>query len=322
VSYIVVAGGEETVRLIKAAGGEATFIKADVAKTAEVEALINKVVATYGRLDCALNNAGIEGAMTSTVDCSEENFDRTIAVNLKGVWLCMKHEIPQMLKQGGGAIVNTASVAGLVGFQGLSAYVASKHGVNGLTKTAALEYAKAGIRVNAVCPGVLHTPMLDRLFSSQPAAGENIAALEPVGRLGKPEEIAAAVQFSTAWVGAQVTGLGRVTTTGFQLLLKNRMPLGLAGLIIAGTLSLIFRPPAPSTISSTPSVSTASPLADPQMAVRQPNASDSTLTPQTVTPAAVTPPPVTPSAVTPPSRPSSTLNEQRPAVPQRAHATG
>jgi NAD(P)-dependent dehydrogenase (short-subunit alcohol dehydrogenase family) len=207
VSDIVVVGGEETVRLIQAAGGEATFIKADVAKAAEVEALIKKVIETYGRLDCAFNNAGIEGSMTSTTDCSEENFDRTIAVNLKGVWLCMKYEIPQMLKQGGGAIVNTASVAGLVGFQGLPAYVASKHGVNGLTKTAALEYAKQGIRVNAVCPGVIHTPMLDRLFSSQPAAGETIAALEPVGRLGKPEEIAAAVVWLCSDAASFVTGL-------------------------------------------------------------------------------------------------------------------
>jgi NAD(P)-dependent dehydrogenase (short-subunit alcohol dehydrogenase family) len=207
VSDVVVAGGEETVRLIKAAGGEATFIKADVAKAAEVEALINKVVETYGRLDCAFNNAGIEGAMTSTTECSEENFDRTIAVNLKGVWLCMKHEIPQMLKQGGGAIVNTASVAGLIGFQGLPAYVASKHGVNGLTKTAALEYAKHGIRVNAVCPGVIHTPMLDRLFSSQPGADETIAAMEPVGRLGKPEEIAAAAVWLLSDAASFVTGL-------------------------------------------------------------------------------------------------------------------
>jgi NAD(P)-dependent dehydrogenase (short-subunit alcohol dehydrogenase family) len=207
VSDIIVAGGEETVRMIKAAGGEATFIKADVAKAAEVEALIKKVVETYGRLDCACNNAGIEGEMTTTVDCSEENFDRIIAVNLKGVWLCMKHEIPQMLRQGGGAIVNTASVAGLVGFQGLSAYVASKHGVNGLTKTAALEYAKQGIRVNAVCPGVIHTPMLDRLFNSQPGVGETIAALEPVGRLGKAEEIAAAVVWLCSDAASFVTGL-------------------------------------------------------------------------------------------------------------------
>jgi len=207
VSDVVVAGGEETVRLIKAVGSEATFIKADVAKAAEIEALIKKVVETYGRLDCAVNNAGIEGAMASTVDCSEENFDRIIAVNLKGVWLCMKHEIPQMLKQGGGAIVNTASVAGLIGFQGLPAYVASKHGVNGLTKTAALEYAKQGIRVNAVCPGVIQTPMLDRLFTGQPGAGEIIAAMEPVGRLGKPEEIAAAVVWLCSDASSFVTGL-------------------------------------------------------------------------------------------------------------------
>ncbi|MGH7963220.1 MAG: SDR family oxidoreductase [Candidatus Binatia bacterium] len=207
VSDIVVAGGEETVRLIKDAGGEASFIKADVAKNAEVEDLIKKTVETYGRLDCAFNNAGIEGEMSTTVDCSEENWDRIIAINLTGVWLCLKHEIPQMLKQGGGAIVNTASVAGLVGFQGLSAYVASKHGVNGLTKTAALEYAKQGIRVNAVCPGVIHTPMLDRLFSSQPGAGETIAAMEPVGRLGKPEEIAAAVVWLCSDAASFVTGL-------------------------------------------------------------------------------------------------------------------
>jgi len=207
VSDIVAPGGEETVRLIRDAGGEAVFIKADVAKAAEVEALIKQVVETYGRLDCAFNNAGIEGVMTSTVDYSEENFDRTIAVNLKGVWLCMKHEISQMLTQGGGAIVNTASVAGLVGFQGLSAYVASKHGVNGLTKTAALEYAKNGIRVNAVCPGVIHTPMLDRLFESQPGVSETIAAMEPVGRLGKPEEIAAAVVWLCSDAASFVTGL-------------------------------------------------------------------------------------------------------------------
>jgi NAD(P)-dependent dehydrogenase (short-subunit alcohol dehydrogenase family) len=207
IADVVVSGGEETVRLIKAAGGEAVFVKADVSKAADVEALIKQTVDTYGRLDCAFNNAGIEGDMASTVDCTEENWDRTVAIDLKGVWLCLKYEIPQMLKQGGGAIVNTASVAGLVGFSGLPAYVAAKHGVNGLTKTAALEYAKAGIRVNAVCPGVIKTPMVDRLFSSQPHAGEAIAALEPVGRLGKPEEIGEAVVWLCSDAASFVTGL-------------------------------------------------------------------------------------------------------------------
>src|SRR3989475_7917062 len=189
ISDIVVAGGEETVRMVKAAGGEATFVKADVSKAAEVEALMKKVLETYGRLDCAFNNAGIEGELQQTTECSEQNWDRTLAVNLKGVWLCMKYEIPVMLKQGGGAIVNTSSVAGLVGFQGLPAYVASKHGVAGLTKTAALEYAKSGIRVNAVCPGVINTPMVERLFSGQPHWGEAGQAMEPGARVGKAEEI-------------------------------------------------------------------------------------------------------------------------------------
>jgi NAD(P)-dependent dehydrogenase (short-subunit alcohol dehydrogenase family) len=207
IADVVVAGGEETVRMIKAAGGEAIFVKADVSKTAEVEAMIKKAIETYGRLDCAFNNAGIEGAMAPTVDCTEENWDRVIAIDLKGVWLCMKYEIPQMLKQGGGAIVNTASVAGLVGFQGIPAYVAAKHGVNGLTKTAALEYAKSGIRVNAVCPGVIQTPMVERFFQANPQASEGMSALEPVGRLGKPEEIAEAVVWLCSDAASFVTGL-------------------------------------------------------------------------------------------------------------------
>jgi NAD(P)-dependent dehydrogenase (short-subunit alcohol dehydrogenase family) len=207
VSDVVIDGGEETVRLIKAAGGQAVFVKADVARPAEVDALIARVVDTYGRLDCAFNNAGIEGTMAQTADCSEENWDRTIAINLKGVWLCLKAEIPQMLKQGGGAIVNTASVAGVVGFAGLPAYVASKHGVVGLTKSAALEYAKQGIRVNAVCPGVIRTPMVERLFRDNPAAGETIAAMEPVGRMGTPEEIAGAVVWLCSDAASFVTGL-------------------------------------------------------------------------------------------------------------------
>jgi len=214
VADIVVAGGEETVRLIKAAGGEAVFIKADVSKAAEVEALVKKTVETHGRLDCAFNNAGIEGEVAQTPNCTEENWDRTIAINLKGVWLCLKYEIPQMLKQGGGAIVNTASVAGLVGFQGTPAYVASKHGVAGLTKTAALEYAKAGIRVNAVCPGVIHTPMVERAFSASPQMAEAAIAMEPVGRLGKPEEIAEAVVWLCSDAASFVTGLPMVVDGG------------------------------------------------------------------------------------------------------------
>jgi NAD(P)-dependent dehydrogenase (short-subunit alcohol dehydrogenase family) len=214
ISDIAVTGGEETVRMVKAAGGEATFVEAEVSKPADVEALVNKVTEIYGRLDCAFNNAGIEGKIQQTVECSEENWDRTIAINLKGVWLCIKHEIPVMLEQGSGAIVNTASVAGLVGFQGLPAYVASKHGVVGLTKTAALEYAKSGIRVNAVCPGVIHTPMVERLFSGQPQWGEAVQALEPVARMGKPEEVAEAVVWLCSDAASFVTGLAMAVDGG------------------------------------------------------------------------------------------------------------
>ena len=206
VSDIVVEGGEETVQQIKAAGGEAIFVKADVSKAADVEALITQTVETYGRLDCAFNNAGIEGGVKPTIDCTEEEFDRTIAVNLTGVWLCMKYEIQQMLSQGGGAIVNTASVAGLVGFPGLPDYVASKHGVLGLTKTAALEYAKSGIRVNAVCPGVIQTPMVERGAQLSPGFDELAVSMEPVGRFGQPSEIGEAVVWLCSDAASFVTG--------------------------------------------------------------------------------------------------------------------
>ena len=207
VADVTVSGGEETVQMIKAAGGDAIFVKADMAKAAEVEAMVQKTVATYGRLDCAHNNAGIEGTTKKTHDYDEADWDRVIAINVKGVWLCMKYQIPQMLKQGSGAIVNTASGAGLLGVPQMPAYVASKHAVVGLTKTAALEYAKAGIRVNAVCPGVIKTPMVDRMTNLRPGRMERMAAAEPIGRMGKPEEIAAAVVWLCSDASSFVTGL-------------------------------------------------------------------------------------------------------------------
>jgi len=207
VADVLVDGGEETVRLIKEAGGEAIFVKTDMTNPADIEAMVQKTVATYGRIDCAHNNAGIEGAMGRTADYKETDWDRVMQINLTGVWLCMKYEIPEMLKQGGGAIVNTASDAGLLGVPQMPAYVASKHGVVGLTKTAALEYAKAGIRVNAVCPGVIKTPMVDRITGQRAGRAERMTAAEPVGRMGKPEEIAAAVVWLCSDSASFVTGL-------------------------------------------------------------------------------------------------------------------
>ena len=163
-------------------------------------------MATYGRIDYAFNNAGIEGASAPTHECTEENWERTIGVNLKGTWLCMKHEIQHMLKQGKGAIVNCASIAGLVGFQGLPVYVASKHGVVGLTKTAALEYAKSGIRVNAVCPGVIKTNMVDRITGKEKEVEKQFENMEPVGRMGQPEEVAEAVIWLCSDAASFVTG--------------------------------------------------------------------------------------------------------------------
>jgi NAD(P)-dependent dehydrogenase (short-subunit alcohol dehydrogenase family) len=189
-------------------GGEAIFVQVDVTSATQIEAMISKTVETYGRLDCSFNNAGTEGTiMVSTVDYKEEDWNRVFSINLTGVWLCMKHEITQMLKQGGGAIVNTASVAGLVGSRGAgSAYAASKHGVVGLTKTAALEYAKQGIRVNCVCPGVIRTPMMERMLTRTPELEQQYIAAEPIGRLGLPEEIAESVVWLCSDAASFVTG--------------------------------------------------------------------------------------------------------------------
>ena len=217
---VVVAGrreleGKETVDLIRAAGGDGLFVKTDVSQGSEVAALIQKAVQKFGGLDIAFNNAGIEGAWVPIIRQSEEDWDRTINVNLKGVWLCLKYEIRQMLKQGGGgAIVNMASVTGLIGSVGAGAYSASKHGVIGLTKTAALENAKSGIRINAVCPGVIETPMSERLFGA-PAIHKSVVGLHPVGRLGRPVEIAEAVVWMCSDRASFMTGQSLVIDGGF-----------------------------------------------------------------------------------------------------------
>lgn len=197
---------QETSRRIESFGGESIFVKCDVSKSNDVKALIEKTITVYGRIDFAFNNAGIEGATATTQECTEENWDKTIGINLKGVWLCMKYQIPQMLKQGKGSIVNCASIAGLVGFPGLPAYVATKHGVVGLTKTTALENAKLGIRVNAVCPGVIKTPMIDRMTGKDKAAEKQYENMEPVGRMGQPEEVAEAVIWLCSDAASFVTG--------------------------------------------------------------------------------------------------------------------
>lgn len=206
VSDVNVQGGEETVGMIEKRGGDAVFVKTDVSKAAEVEALIDKAVKTYGRLDCAANNAGVGPQMTTLLRYSEEEWDRTMDINLKGVWLCLKYQIPRMLEGGGGAIVNISSAAGLVGVRGCSAYTASKHGVIGLTKTAALEFAHKGVRVNAVCPGNTETPMLEEIIDRGSENRELMLAMQPQKRMGAPEEIAEAVIWLCSDAASFVTG--------------------------------------------------------------------------------------------------------------------
>ncbi len=217
---VVVAGrrepeGEETIELVRAAGGDGLFVKTDVSKASEVDMLVQKAVEKFGRLDVAFNNAGIEGVWVPLTKQSEEDWDRTININLKGVWLCLKYEIRQMIRQGGGgAIVNMASISGLVGVAGAAAYSASKHGVIGLTKAAALENAKGGIRINAVCPAAVETPLADRVFGA-PAAHKYALSCHPIGRFGRPAEIAEAVVWMCSDRASFMTGQSLVLDGGF-----------------------------------------------------------------------------------------------------------
>lgn len=211
------AAGEQTASQVRALGGDALFRRVDLTLEADVAALVAATVAAYGGLDCAFNNAGIEIESGSITECDEAVFDRIAAVNIKGVWLCLKHELRQMRLHGSGAIVNTASVAGLNGAPRMSAYSASKHAVIGLTKSTAAEFASRHIRINAVCPGVIRTPMYQRWVDADPAAAERVAALHPARRIGEPEEVAAAVLWLCSPAASFVTGLAHTVDGGFTV---------------------------------------------------------------------------------------------------------
>lgn len=210
VSDINDAEGRETVRLIEQAGGSAAFASADVSKPEDVRDLVAATLIAFGKIDCAVNNAGIEGDVVPFADQTEDNFDAIIGVNLKGVFFSLQAEIAEMLKTGGGAIVNLSSIAGLIGFPGLSPYVASKHGVIGLTKNAALEYAKSGIRVNAICPGGVDTRMLDSLAEQASDGAQSstqmMPPLHPMGRIGTPQEVAELIVWLCSSRASFITG--------------------------------------------------------------------------------------------------------------------
>ena len=207
-------GGQETVRMVKECGGDAIFVPTDVSEESDVIALIETTLATYGRLDYAVNNAGIEGRSAATADLASGDFDRTIAINLRGVWLCMKYELPHLLETGG-SIVNMSSVAGLIGFAGSGAYVASKHGVIGLTKTTALEYSGQGVRVNAISPGVIMTPMVKRVGERGAGVLDVLEALHPIGRTGTPDEVAEATVWLCSNKASFITGVALPVDGGF-----------------------------------------------------------------------------------------------------------
>jgi len=206
--------GEATVQMITSAGGAAHFTRADMTQSREVQAMVQAAVKTFGRLDFALNNAGIDGVRARTANYPEEVWHQVINLNLTGVFLCLKYELPILVEQGSGVIVNMSSVAGVTGFPGHAAYTASKHGVIGLTKTAALDYAKAGIRVNAVCPAYTRTPMLSRMLDQNPELEAKLISRVPLRRLGTAEEIAQAVIYLFSDAAAFITGHALVMDGG------------------------------------------------------------------------------------------------------------
>lgn len=221
-SAVVVAdidedGGRATVELVEGAGGQASFVRTDVSVKADVEAMVAHAVDTYGGLDCAHNNAGIAAPMVPLADYPDDGWDRTIAVMLTGVYLCLKAEIPRMLERGGGAIVNTASGVGLVGYPNQAAYTASKHGVLGLTKVAALDYGAQGVRVNAICPGTARTPMVEEAVRNFPEIDEQLKQLHPIGRIGEAEEIAEAAVWLCSPAASFVLGVALPVDGGYVI---------------------------------------------------------------------------------------------------------
>jgi NAD(P)-dependent dehydrogenase (short-subunit alcohol dehydrogenase family) len=208
------AGNEETAQIVAEHGGRVLAEKCDVTSSSDIKTLIERTVREFGRLDVAFNNAGIEQPPTALVDITEDDWQRLLDIDLRSAFLCMKYEIPAMLESGGGSIVNTSSGAGVIGIRGQSAYVAAKHGLIGLTKSAALEYAAQGVRINAICPGIIETPMMDRFSGGTPEGRARVIGQEPVGRMGSPEEIASAVLWLSSDLGAFATGHAMVIDGG------------------------------------------------------------------------------------------------------------